>query len=441
MTSTSSLERMEKSSQILTRDLTRRKNSYLSIHTGGDGKYSLMDNNDMITKHSETIFELEQKMVPVKRAMEGRGLNVDLKALSDLITKTTHEKSIIDAELKDVFGVKGECNFNSSRDVSKILLDNMGIKPRVTQTGRLSTNRRMLRDISNPVTDKIVRFRELEKLLSALKAILDATNTRLSKIYCRYLDNCPSGRLYTQGYSFQSIPEAARSVIIADTGCSFLLVDYDSFELRILSALSHDTYFKDCWAKGLDLHRKVVADMKGIPYDSVTDKERKLGKILGFGMAYGQEPPGLARNLHIKPYEAQKLMADYKSHIPEIEAFKIKVIENARTTGIASTYYGRRRWLPHILSLDFIERKKAERQAVNHAIQGCAADIVKFALVRLHEEGFAISTTVHDSVLLTIPDDKIEQSISRVRVIMEIELEGLKLPVTCRTGKTWGECK
>ena len=354
--------------------------------------------------------------------------------------KTTQEKAVVDAELKDVFGVKGECNFNSSRDVSKILLDNMGIKPRVTQTGRLSTNRRMLRDIGNPVTDKIVRFRELEKLLSALEAIFEATNTVLSKIFCRYLDNCPSGRLYTQGYSFQSIPEAARSVITADAGCSFLLVDYDSFELRILSALSHDTYFKDCWAKGLDLHRKVVADMKGIPYNSVTDKERKLGKILGFGMAYGQEPAGLARNLRITPYEAQKLMADYKSHIPEIESFKLKVIENARSTGITSTYYGRRRWLPHILSLNFVDRKKAERQAVNHAVQGCASDILKFALVRLHEEGFAISTTVHDSVLLTIPDDKIEQSISRVKAIMEVELEGLKLPVTCKTGKSWGTC-
>ena len=390
--------------------------------------------------HSKIIRELEKKMIPVKQAMERRGLNVDLKKLDALIQRTSREKRSIETELKATLGIKNAVNFNSSKDVSKILLDCFGVRPRVTYTGRLSTNRRMLKDLSNPVTDKIVRYRELEKSLSALKAIGVATDKERSKIFCKYLDNCPSGRLYSQGYCFQSIPEIGRTVIRADKGCSFVLMDYDSFELRILSALAHDKYFKNCWEQGLDLHRKVVADMKGIPYEKVTDKERKIGKSLNFGISYGQEPAGLARNLHCSVFEAQKLMAVYKSKITEIEAFKVEVILVARETGFVTTYYGRKRLLSNILSPNAAERKKSERQAINTKIQGSGADIVKFALVKLHEEGFAIDTMLHDGILITLPDNQLQSGIKRIKEIMEIELEGMRLPVSYHTGKWWSEC-
>ncbi len=402
--------------------------------------FSLMHKEEIESMHSTMINDLENQMVPVKQAMESRGLNVDLPKLENLIQDTANRKKSIEVELQEAFGVKGKCNFNSHRDVSKLLLNNLGIKPRITLTGRLSTNRRMLKDIANPVTDKIICYREAEKLLSALKAILEATDKKQSKIFCRYLDTCPSGRIYTQGYSFQSIPEAARSVIRADDGYTFLTVDYDSQELRVLSALSHDTYFKDCWSRGLDLHRHVVSCMKRIPYGLVSDKERKLGKILNFGIAYGQEAPGLARNLHISTFEAQKLMATYKSQIPEIEAFKLVAIKNARKTGFASTFYGRKRCLADILSPDIIRRKKAERQVINHMIQGTGADIAKMALVKLHGEGFIISTTVHDSILFTVPDADLTRSIDRIKSVMEVEIEETKFPVSCKTGKSWMDC-
>lgn len=421
--------------------LTPTENHGLGIYVrGGICSYLIANKRVMAEMHSKTIIELEKDMVPVKQAMERRGLNVDLIRLRSLMRQNAEQKDAIEHELKEAFGIKDGVNFNSSRDVSKLLLNNLGIKPRVTQTGRLSTNRRMLKDLSNPVTDKIIRYRELEKLLSALKAIEEATDKEQRKIFCKYLDNCPSGRIYSQGYSFQSISEEARAVINADEGCTFILADYDSFELRILSALAHDTYFKDCWAKGLDLHRKVVADMKSIPYESVTDKERKLGKILNFGIAYGQEPSGLARNLHVTTYEAQKLMTNYKHQIPEIEVFKAKAIEKARKDGFASTYYGRKRFLPNILSPDSFERRKAERQVINHMIQGTGADIAKLALVRLHPAGFAIDTQLHDGILITVRDVEVEQSIARVKAIMEIEIEGTKFPVSCKTGKCWSDC-
>jgi len=390
--------------------------------------------------HSQTILNLEQDMIAVKQAMQNRGLNVNLSKLKALISDIAQEKAGIEASLKGTFGIDAPINFNSSRDVTEILSSKLNVKPKLTKTGRYSTCRRILKGINNPLTDEICHYRDLEKFLSSLSAIYEATDKKQGKIFCTYIDTCPSGRLYTKDYSFQNIPEAARDVIYATEGCSFILADYDSFELRIISALSHDTYFKDCWSQGLDLHRKVVADMKGKPYDFVTDKERKLGKCLNFGLAYGQEAAGLARNLHTSIEQAQDLIDTYKSKIPSIEAFKSEVILKARQTGYAETYFGRKRFLPNITSPNISDRKKSERQAVNTKIQGTAADIVKFSLVRLHKEGYAINTMVHDSILLTVPDDKIVQCISRVKAIMEVELEDTKLPVTCKTGKSWGDC-
>ena len=376
----------------------------------------------------------------MKQAMQGRGLNVDIPKLKSMIAEISKEKADIEAKLREILGISGPVNFNSSKDVTRIISSTLGVEPKVTKTGRYSTCRRVLKALNNPLSDEISRYRDLTKLLSSLNAIYDATDKAKGKIFCTYTDDCPSGRLYTQNYSFQNIPEAARKVIYPDEGCSFILADYDSFELRILSALSHDAYFKSCWAKGLDLHRQVVADMMGIPYDEVTDKQRKTGKALNFGISYGQEPIGLARNLHISIQRAQELMDNYKANIPAIEAFKTMTINRARKIGLAETFYGRRRFLPNIKSPNTYERKKSERQAVNTKIQGTAADVVKFSLVLLNKEGFAINTTVHDSILIAVPDDKLEQGINRVKAIMEIKFEGEKLPVSCKVGKTWADC-
>ena len=390
--------------------------------------------------HSKTIIKLECDMEPVIEAMEERGLNVNLSKLQELTEITAQEKLLIDTKLKMLLDVGENVNFNSSRDVSKLLKSHFGIKPTTTSTGRFSTSRRILKGLHNPVTDEIIRFRDLEKLLSSLKAIRNATDKDDGKIYCTYVDTCPSGRLYTKSYSFQSIPEVAREVIYPDKGCSFVLADYDSFELRILSALAHDKYFKDCWDRGLDLHRKVVSDMKAIPYEDVTDKQRKLGKALNFGLSYGQEAVGLARVLHVSTEQAQELMDTYKSKIPEIEEFKLDIITKARQLGYCETHFGRKRLLPGLLSPNTSVRKKAERRVVNTMIQGTGADIVKFSLVNLHNAGFSIDTMLHDGILLTVFDNEIDLSMRRIKEIMEVTISGVVFPVSQKTGKTWKEC-
>ncbi len=390
--------------------------------------------------HSRTIISLERNIASVTEAMEKRGLNVNVSVLENFIKDISNEMLNSKLELQNIFGEGKDINFNSSNAVAKILKDYLGIEPKRTQSGRYSTNRRILKDINNPLTNKISRYRDLVKTLSSLKSMYCFIDKSTNKISCSYTNNCPSGRIYTKDYNIQGIPEIGRRTIFADKGCSLILVDYDSFELRILSALSHDKYFKECWAKGLDLHKKVVSDMKNIPYNAVTNKERKTGKCLNFGLSYGQKAAGLARNLGVTINEAQKLMNSYKERIPAIEAFKLKAIETARQAGYVETYYGRRRPLPDIKSSNISLRKKAERQAINTQCQGMAADIVKFSLVNLHKEGFLIDSMLHDAVLLTVPDNKIEPSLCKIREIMEVEIEGLRFTVSCKTGKTWAEC-
>lgn len=390
--------------------------------------------------HSGIINNLENFMIPVKESMEKTGLNVNLSKLENLIEETAKGKDEIEMHLKHSLGINEDINFNSSKDVSKILTETLGVNPVTTRTGRYSTARRILRGIHNPLTDEIIKYRDLERLLSSLNAIHNATDKAKGKIFCSYIDTCPSGRIYTQNYSFQNIPETARSIIRADKGCLFVLADYSSFELRVISALSHDKYFKRCWDSGLDLHRKVVADMKGIPYENVTDKQRKLGKALNFGLSYGQEAVGLARVLHISVEQAQELMDGYKSKITEIENFKLEAIKKARTTGFTETYYGRKRFLPNITSPYLRDRKKAERRVINHCCQGSASDIIKFALVDLRNQGFKINTMVHDSILLTVPEDKVESSLKQIKETMEVEIDDMKFEVSCRTGKTWLDC-
>jgi DNA polymerase-1 len=386
------------------------------------------------------IKELEDNMVAVIATLEKSGLDVDLVELESLIAKTEAQKHDIDSALRETLGISGHVNFNSSADVSEILLSHLKVKTQRTKSGRPTTSRFVLKDIHNPITDQIIRFRELEDLLSSLKAIYQATDDVRGQIFCKYVQTCPSGRLYTKDYSLQSIPQVARDVIYSVAGHSFVLVDYNTFELRILSALAKDKYFAGLFAKGVDLHRQVVADMKGIPYESVTDSQRKIGKVLNFSQVYGAQAYGLSRNLNVSTLEAEKLMNAYKKNIPEIEVYKQEQIKKARVTGYSDTFYGRRRFLSDINSPNTANRKQAERRVINHQIQGTAADIVKFAMAKLHQAGFVMNTQLHDAILFTVPDSELEVSKVKIRAIMETEINGLKFPVTVKVGKTWGEC-
>ncbi len=392
--------------------------------------------------HSTFIQELERDIKAILPAIEKRGLRVDTERLQGVIADLRRKRELTETRVYDLLGTPERINLNSSNELSRLLarLGIAGWEKTAKGDGGVTTAKDVLERIEHPAMPHLIEYRSLTKLISALESYLQGVDMFTGRLYYQFTHDCPSGRLYTKDMSIQGLPHEGRVAVLPEPGMTFVFADYDSFELKILSALSGDTYFRRCWEMGIDLHKKVVSDMKGTPYDQITGEDRRSGKALNFGMIYGQEAFGLARRLNIAVPQAQKLIDDYEESIPEISRFKQECIRKARESGYAETYFGRRRPLPDLHSADRAKRLKAERQAVNHPIQGTASDIVKIAMVKLDRAGLQLDLMIHDSVLLSVPEQEADERVREIRSIMEIELNGLRLTVSIKVGRTWGDC-
>ena len=393
--------------------------------------------------HSPFIQQLEKNIARLLPVIESRGLRVDTGKMKEVIAGLREKRVLTEARAYELLDTPKRINLNSSAELADLLacLEIQGWEATVRRSGAVTAARQVLETIEHPAIPYIIEYRSLTRLISALESYLQGVDMFSNRLFYRFTNYCPSGRLYTKDMSVQNLPHEGRVAIVPDPGHVFVSADYDSFELKILSALSGDTYFRKCWEEGIDLHKKVVSDMKGIPYEQVTDVERQSGKALNFGVIYGQEAVGLARKLRISVQEARELIQKYEANVPEIIAFKEECIRLARECGCAETHFGRRRALPNLQASERARRLKAERQAINHPIQGTASDIVKIAMVELDRAGFQIDAMVHDSVLLSVPENEVSDWIRQIRSIMEIDLNGLKLTVSVKAGRTWGGCE
>jgi DNA polymerase I len=389
------------------------------------------------------IEKLEEDLKPVLVSIESRGLLMDMGKMRQIITDMEERRKLAEARAYDLLGTSQRINLNSSQELVFLLseLKIEGCTFPKTKSGKASTARDVLERINHPAVEHIIEYRSLTKLISSLTSFYNAVDTFNSRLYYKFTNDCASGRLYTQNMSIQNLPHEGRYAIVPEEGKVFLSADYDSFELRILSALSGDKYFRKCWENGIDLHKKVVSDMKGVLYEKVTDSLRKIGKILNFGIAYGQQAPGVARNLDISTSEAKELIENYENKIPEIVRFKQEAVRRARECGYVETYYGRRRYLPDLNSDDHSKQLKAERQVINTMVQGTGADIAKIVMLKLYNANLQIDAMLHDGFVLSVLSDMSEQSIAKIREIMEFELNYVKLTVTIKCGKSWGDCK
>ncbi len=393
--------------------------------------------------HSKFIQKLEADLRPVLDAIEERGLIVDIDKMRGIITDLEEKRNLAEARTYDLFSTSQRINLNSSQELIN-LMDNLKIDcsffPK-TKSGKVSTAKEVLECVEHPAIEHVIKYRSYTKLISALKSYFNGINQLTSRLYYKFTNECASGRLYTRDMSIQNLPREGRFAIVSGEGKTFVSADYDSFELHILSALAGDKYFRQCWENGIDLHKKVVSDMKGVLYEKVTESLRRIGKILNFGIAYGQQAPGVAKSLDIQTSEARGLMEDYEEKIPEIVKFKQAAIKKAHGQGYVETFYGRRRYLPDLESEVRSKQLKAERQVVNTMIQGTGADIAKITMLNLHNAGWQIDAMLHDGFLISVPEDSVEESIIKIRGIMEMELNGVKLTVSFKVGKSWGECK
>lgn len=414
----------------------------------------------MARENATNVFDgIEMPLVPVLAKMERAGMLVDpdrLRSLSEgLATQITGvERSIRDLAGDETF------NIGSPMQLSHVLFDVMGLPTKglkKTKRGYYSTNAKVLSDLArdHEIVRLILDWREKSKIKSTYLDTLGPLRRGDGRVHTTYNQTITAtGRLSSSDPNLQNIPtrsELGRTVktaFSAGEGSVFLAVDYSQIELRLLAHLSGDEHLVRAFNEGEDFHAETAARVFGVPVSEVTPDLRSRAKAVNFGIVYGQQAYGLSQSLHISMAEARDMIDRYYEAYPGVRTFLDNVVARAKQTGYAETMYGRRRHIPELKAKNPQLRGFGERTAMNHPMQGTAADIIKIAMARvsrrLEEEGFAahMILQVHDELDFECPIDEVERLTTMVRDVMEHVVD-LRVPLIAEasTGVTWADAK
>lgn len=414
----------------------------------------------MARENAANVFDgIEMPLVPVLAKMERAGMLVDpdrLRSLSEgLATQITEvERSIRDLAGDETF------NIGSPMQLSHVLFDVMGLPTKglkKTKRGYYSTNAKVLSDLArdHEIVRLILDWREKSKIKSTYLDTLGPLRRGDGRVHTTYNQTITAtGRLSSSDPNLQNIPtrsELGRTVktaFSAGEGSLFLAVDYSQIELRLLAHLSGDEHLVRAFNEGEDFHAETAARVFGVPVSEVTPDLRSRAKAVNFGIVYGQQAYGLSQSLHISMAESRDMIDRYYEAYPGVRTFLDNVVARAKQTGYAETMYGRRRHIPELKAKNPQLRGFGERTAMNHPMQGTAADIIKIAMARvsrrLEEEGFAahMILQVHDELDFECPVDEVERLTAMVRDVMEHVVD-LRVPLIAEasTGITWADAK
>lgn len=414
----------------------------------------------MTRENAVNVFDgIEMPLVPVLAKMERAGMLVDpdrLRSLSEgLATQITEvERSIRDLAGDETF------NIGSPMQLSHVLFDVMGLPTKglkKTKRGYYSTNAKVLSDLArdHEIVRLILDWREKSKIKSTYLDTLGPLRRGDGRVHTTYNQTITAtGRLSSSDPNLQNIPtrsELGRTVktaFSAGEGSVFLAVDYSQIELRLLAHLSGDEHLVRAFNEGEDFHAETAARVFGVPVSEVTPDLRSRAKAVNFGIVYGQQAYGLSQSLHISMAEARDMIDRYYEAYPGVRTFLDNVVARAKQTGYAETMYGRRRHIPELKAKNPQLRGFGERTAMNHPMQGTAADIIKIAMARvsrrLEEEGFAahMILQVHDELDFECPVDEVERLTAMVQDVMEHVVD-LRVPLIAEasTGVTWADAK
>lgn len=414
----------------------------------------------MARENAANVFDgIEMPLVPVLAKMERAGMLVDpdrLRSLSeDLATQITEvERCIRDLAGDEAF------NIGSPMQLSHVLFDVMGLPTKglkKTKRGYYSTNAKVLSDLArdHEIVRLILDWREKSKIKSTYLDTLGPLRRGDGRVHTTYNQTITAtGRLSSSDPNLQNIPtrsELGRTVktaFSAGEGSVFLAVDYSQIELRLLAHLSGDEHLVRAFNEGEDFHAETAARVFGVPVSEVTPDLRSRAKAVNFGIVYGQQAYGLSQSLHISMAEARDMIDRYYEAYPGVRTFLDNVVARAKQTGYAETMYGRRRHIPELKAKNPQLRGFGERTAMNHPMQGTAADIIKIAMARvsrrLEEEGFAahMILQVHDELDFECPVNEVERLTAMVQDVMEHVVD-LRVPLIAEasTGVTWADAK
>lgn len=403
----------------------------------------------LVENQAEKLFKgVEMPLVPVLAAMEREGIKVDTNVLSEM-------SGVLEIDMKqveqEIFGLAGEeFNIGSPKQLGVVLFEKMKLikNPKKTATGQYATGEDILSDLESEheIARKILDYRELQKLKStyvdALPQLINPSTGRIHTSFNQAV--AATGRLSSTNPNLQNIPirtprgrEIRKAFIPRNEDYVILSADYSQIELRIMAAFSQDATMLEAFNKGIDIHASTASKVFKVALEEVTSDMRRKAKMVNFGIIYGISAFGLAQRLGIARGEASEIIKAYFQEFPAVKSYMDMVINKAREQKYVETILGRRRYLADIDSQNQTTRGFAERNAINAPIQGSAADMIKVAMINIHDFlkreklQSRMLLQVHDELVFDAHRDEIDLLNHHVNELM---VNAIPLPVKMETG-------
>ncbi len=406
---------------------------------------------------TELFNTIELPLVSVLTAMEIEGINLNVDFLSELSVALSDDISRLEKGIYEQAGE--EFNIASPKQLGIVLFENMKLvdKPKKTKTGQYSTAEDVLSFLAkdHQIIRDIQEYRQYKKLQSTyVDALPNEINTKTKRVHTEYMQAvAATGRLSSNNPNLQNIPirtergrEVRKAFIPKDENHVLLAADYSQIELRIIAALSKEETMMNAFKNGEDIHASTAAKVFNVPLNEVTREQRSNAKTVNFGIIYGVSAFGLSNQTNLSRSEAKELIDTYYETYPKLKAYMSGQVDFARENGYVETVLNRRRYLKGINSRNAVVRGAAERNAVNAPIQGSAADIIKLAMINIHnrfiKEGFKskMLLQVHDELVFDAHKDELEI----IKPIIKHEMEHafkmeVPLDVEMGIGQNWLE--
>jgi len=414
--------------------------------------YQKLESEILVHGLNAVMTEIEMPLVRVLFDMENRGVKVDVKLFKQMSAGIEKEQESLKKEIFDKAGV--DFNINSPQQLAKVLFEKLGLpKTKRTKTG-YSTDSTVLAELAlkAPIVQDILRYREITKLQTTyLEPMRELIKEETDRIHCQFNQTGTStGRLSSSNPNLQNIPIKGdlggkiREGFIAEPDNLLISADYSQIELRILAYISGDERLKEAFLKGEDIHIRTAAAVFNKQEDKVTEDERRTAKMVNYGLIYGLSDFGLAAGLGIDQFEARRIIDDFLGIYYQVAQWRDKTIDDTKESGYAKTIFGRIRPFPGIFAQNRIIYESSVRAAINHPIQGSAADIIKKAMIEIDEElkkkNFkeGIIIQIHDELLLEIEEERVKEAQTIVKKIMSQNYLGdVPLEVNIGIGKNW----
>ncbi|MGB0396504.1 MAG: DNA polymerase I [Flavobacteriaceae bacterium] len=413
---------------------------------------------ELAEAHTTELFKtVELPLVEVLTDMEAEGINLNVDFLNELSKTLTADIAILE---KEIFTEVGETfNLASPKQLGVILFEKLKLvdKPKKTKTGQYSTAEDILSYLAkdHPIVAKILEWRSLQKLentyVSALPNDLNPRTQRIHTVYNQAV--AATGRLSSNNPNLQNIPirtprgqEVRKAFIPRDKDHILMAADYSQIELRIIAALSKDPAMVKAFQNNEDIHAATAARVFDVPSEEVTREQRSNAKTVNFGIIYGVSAFGLSQQTNLNRSESKELIDTYYASYPQLKQYIADQVNFAREHGYVATVLGRRRYLKDINSQNAVVRGAAERNAVNAPIQGSAADIIKLAMIQIHQKiktenwQSKMLLQVHDELVFDVLKREKEDFEKMVKTEMENAFDiGLPLLVDVGFGENWLE--